>query len=103
MVRFAAVLQKSLGEAWYISRLSNSKFADVCLSSSSLPTQTHSLLTLVLSNCARKIDPQGWADRVGLRMAGVNTSLSSEGLKDSLRTLEQAVCELGASKRIAVL
>jgi GGDEF domain-containing protein len=103
MVRFAAVLQKALGEEWEIARLSNSKFGAVCLNDRTATTKIDALLTLVLSSCARKIDTQGWVDRVGLRMAGVNTPLSSEGLKDSLRSLEQAVRELGANKRIALL
>lgn len=103
LVRFAAVLQKVLGESWQIARLSNSKFGAVCLDDKTAPVKIDSLLTLVLSSCARKIDTQGWADRVGLRMAGVSTSLNSDGLKDSLRTLEQAVRELSANKRIAVL
>ncbi len=103
LVRFAAVLQKVLGEDWQIARLSNSKFGAACLDDKLAKTKNDALLTLVLSSCARKIDTQGWADRVGLRMAGVNTSLSSDGLKDSLLSLEQAVRELGANKRIALL
>jgi two-component system, sensor histidine kinase LadS len=103
LVRFAAVLQKALGEDWKIARLSNSKFGAVSLDDRAATTKIDALLTLVLSSCTRKIDTQGWVDRVGLRMAGVNTQLSSDGLKESLRSLEQAVRELGANKRIALL
>ncbi len=102
LVRFAAVLQRVLGEDWHIARLSNSKFGAVRLSGQ-LAGASEPLLTLVLSHCARKIDTYGWVDRVGLRMAGVNTPLTSAGLKESLRVMEDSVQELEHGKRIAVL
>ncbi len=102
LVRFAAVLQKSLGRGWHIARLSNSRFGAVRLDDHEV-TQTEPLLTLVLSSCSRKIDTQGWADRVGLRMASVRALLTGSGLQDSLRTLEQSVRDLEAGKRIALL
>lgn len=103
LVRFAALLQKVLGEDWQIARLSNSKFGAVCTDDKIVTVKIHSLLTLVLTSCSHKIDTQGWADRVGLRMAGTNTYLASQEIKDCLRDLEQAVRDLGANKRIAVL
>jgi two-component system, sensor histidine kinase LadS len=102
LVRFAAVLQKALGEGWHIARLSNSKFGAVRLDEHR-KLRTEPLLTLVLSSCSRKIDTQGWVDRVGLRMAGVSTPLTSTGLKESLGILEQSVRNLPAGKRIALL
>jgi two-component system, sensor histidine kinase LadS len=102
LVRFAAVLQKVLGNDWQITRLSNSKFGAVRLADQrSLATEP--LLTLVLSTCSRKIDTQGWVDRVGLRMASVCTPLTSSGLIESLRLLDQSVRDLGPGKRIALL
>lgn len=103
LVRFAAVLQKSLGEGWHIARLSNNKFGAVRLDDLNAKTNSEPLLTLVLSSCARKIDTEGWVDRVGLRMAGVSTPLTSHGLKESLRILEQSVRDLAPGKRIALL
>ncbi len=102
LVRFAAVLHKALGEGWHIGRLSNSKFGAVRLDEHR-KLLTEPLLTLVLSSCARKIDTQGWVDRVGLRMAGVSTPLTSSGLKESLGILEQSVRNLPPGKRIALL
>jgi two-component system, sensor histidine kinase LadS len=102
LVRFAAVLQKSLGVGWHIARLSNSKFGAVRLDDHGSKTN-ESLLTLVLSSCARKIDTEGWADRVGLRMTGASTPLTTTGLQDILRVLEQTVRDLPAGKRIALL
>lgn len=102
LVRFAAVLHKALGEGWHIGRLSNSKFGAVRLDEHR-KLLTEPLLTLVLSSCARKIDTQGWVDRVGLRMAGVSTPLTSSGLKESLSILEQSVRNLPPGKRIALL
>lgn len=102
LVRFAAVLHKALGEGWHIGRLSNSKFGAVRLDEHR-KLLTEPLLTLVLSSCARKIDTQGWVDRVGLRMAGVSTPLTSSGLKESLNILEQSVRNLPPGKRIALL
>lgn len=102
LVRFAAVLHKVLGEGWHIARLSNSKFGAVRLDDDR-KLRTEPLLTLVLSSCARKIDTQGWVDRVGLRMAGASTPLTSTGLKDGLRVLEQTLQELPPGKRIALL
>jgi GGDEF domain-containing protein len=102
LVRFAAVLQKSLGEGWHIARLSNSKFGAVRLDDHR-KLRTEPLLTLVLSSCTRKIDTQGWVDRVGLRMAGVSTPLTTTGLQESLRVLEHTLQGLPAGKRIAIL
>jgi GGDEF domain-containing protein len=102
LVRFAAVLQKVLGEGWHIARLSNSKFGAVRLDEQR-ETVSDRLLTLVLSSCARKIDTKDWIDRVGLRMAAVNTPLTSSGLKESMRVLEQSVRDLEPGKRIALL
>jgi two-component system, sensor histidine kinase LadS len=102
MVRFAAVLQRALGEGWHIARLSNSRFGAVRLDDHRR-LQTEPLLTLVLSSCTRKIDTHGWVDRVGLRMAGVSTPLTASGLKESLRVLEQTVQNLPPGKRIALL
>jgi two-component system, sensor histidine kinase LadS len=102
LVRFAAVLHKALGEGWHIGRLSNSKFGAVRLDEHR-KLLTEPLLTLVLSSCSRKIDTQGWVDRVGLRMAGVSTPLTSSGLKESLSILEQSVRDLPPGKRIALL
>jgi GGDEF domain-containing protein len=102
MVRFAAVLQRVLGEGWHIGRLSNSKFGAVRLSDQQTAS-SEPLLTLVLSHCARKIDTYGWVDRVGLRMAGVCAPLTSNGLKESLRLLDDSVQALEPSKRIALL
>jgi two-component system, sensor histidine kinase LadS len=102
LVRFAAVLQKALGNDWQIARLSNSKFGAVRLADQrSLAIEP--LLTLVLTSCSRKIDTQGWVDRVGLRLASVCTPLTSSGLQDSLRLLDQSVRDLGPGKRIALL
>lgn len=103
LVRFAAVLQKSLGEGWHIARLSNKKFGAVRLDDLNAKTNSEKLLTLVLTSCARKIETEGWVDRVGLRMAGVSTPLTSTGLKDSLRTLDQSLRDLAPGKRIALL
>lgn len=103
LVRFAALLQKALGEGWQIARLSNSKFGAVRLGDKTQLSEIQALLTLVLSSCTRNIDTQGWTDRVGLRMAGADTVIAGDGLKDSLLNLEQAVRDLGANKRIAVL
>ena len=102
LVRFAAVLQNSLGVGWHIARLSNSKFGAVRLDDHGSETK-ESLLTLVLSSCARKIDTEGWADRVGLRMTCANTPLTTTGLQDILRILEQTVRDLPPGKRIALL
>jgi two-component system, sensor histidine kinase LadS len=102
LVRFAAVLHKALGDGWHIARLSNSKFGAVRLDVHR-KLLTEPLLTLVLSSASRKIDTQGWVDRVGLRMAGVSTPLTSSGLKESLGILEQSVRNLPAGKRIALL
>jgi two-component system, sensor histidine kinase LadS len=102
LVRFAAVLQKALGEGWHIARLSNSKFGAVRLDDHR-KLRTEPLLTLVLSSCTRKIDTQGWVDRVGLRMAGVSTPLTATGLQDNLRVLEQTLQALPPGKRIALL
>lgn len=102
LVRFAAVLQKSLGEGWHIARLSNSKFGAVRLDDHGSKTK-ESLLTLVLSSCARKIDTEGWADRVGLRMTGTTTPLTTTGLQEILRVLEQTIRNLPPGKRIALL
>jgi GGDEF domain-containing protein len=102
LVRFAAVLQKALGEGWHIARLSNSKFGAVRLDDHR-KLRTEPLLTLVLSSCTRKIDTQGWVDRVGLRMAGVSTPLTSTGLQENLRVLEQTLLALPPGKRIALL
>ncbi len=102
LVRFAAVLQKVLGESWSIARLSNSKFGAVRLGGAHHKTN-EPLLTLVLSSCARKIDTEGWANRVGLRMSGTAIPLGGTGLQDSLRVLEQAVRDLKPGKRIALL
>jgi 7TM diverse intracellular signalling len=102
LVRFAAVLHRALGEGWHIARLSNSKFGAVRLDDHR-KLSTEPLLTLVLSSCTRKIDTQGWVDRVGLRMAGVSTPLTSTGLKENLRVLEQTLQALPPGKRIALL
>jgi 7TM diverse intracellular signalling len=102
LVRFAAVLHKALGEGWHIARLSNSKFGAVRLDDHRR-LSTEPLLTLVLSSCTRKIDTQGWVDRVGLRMAGVSTPLTSTGLQGNLRVLEQTLQALPPGKRIALL
>jgi two-component system, sensor histidine kinase LadS len=102
MVRFAAVLQRALGEDWNIARLSTNKFGAVRLDEAD-PTSSEPLLTLILSNCVRKIDTYGWVDRVGLRMASVHTTLSSSGLEESLRIMEHAVENLDYGKRIALL
>jgi two-component system, sensor histidine kinase LadS len=102
MVRFAVVLQSVLGESWHIARLSNSKFGAVRLSDQQT-VSSEPLLTLILSYCARKIDTYGWVDRVGLRMAGVCAPLTSNGLKESLRLLEDSVQALEPGKRIAQL
>jgi hypothetical protein len=102
LVRFAAVLQKSLGVGWHIARLSNSKFGAVRLDDYGSKTK-ESLLTLVLSSCARKIDTERWADRVGLRMTGASTPLTTTGLQEILRVLEQTVRDLPPGKRIALL
>jgi two-component system, sensor histidine kinase LadS len=102
LVRFAAVLQKVLGNDWQIARLSNSKFGAVRLADQR-NLATEPLLTLVLSTCSRKIDTQGWVDRVGLRMASVCTPLTSSGLEGSLRLLDQSVRDLEPGKRIALL
>ncbi len=102
LVRFAAVLQKVLGNDWQIARLSNSKFGAVRLADQRSQT-TEPLLTLVLTSCSRKIDTQGWVDRVGLRMASVCTPLTSSGLHESLRLLDQSVRDLEHGKRIALL
>ncbi len=102
MVRFAAVLQRVLGEGWHIARLSNSKFGAVRLSDQQT-VSSEPLLTLILSHCARKIDTYGWVDRVGLRMADVCTPLTSSGLQESLRLLEDSVQALEYGKRIARL
>ena len=75
----------------------------MCTDDKIVTVKIHSLLTLVLTSCSHKIDTQGWADRVVLRMAGTNTYLASQEIKDCLRDLEQAVRDLGANKRIAVL
>jgi GGDEF domain-containing protein len=102
LVRFAAVLQKVLGNGWHIGRLSNSKFGAVRLDDHR-NLATEPLLTLVLTSCSRKIDTKDWVDRVGLRMAGVCTPLTGSGLKESLRVLDQSVRDLEAGKRIALL
>jgi two-component system, sensor histidine kinase LadS len=102
LVRFAAVLQKVLGNGWHIGRLSNSKFGAVRLDDHR-NLSTEPLLTLVLTSCSRKIDTKDWVDRVGLRMAGVCTPLTGSGLKESLRVLDQSVRDLEAGKRIALL
>lgn len=102
LVRFAAVLQKVLGNEWQIARLSNSKFGAVRLADQRNQA-TEPLLTLVLTSCSRKIDTQGWIDRVGLRMASVCTPLTSSGLQGSLRLLDQSVRDLEPGKRIALL
>ncbi len=83
LVRFAAVLQKALGEGWHIARLSNSKFGAVRLDDHQ-KASSGPLLTLVLSSCVRMIDTYGWVDRVDLRMAAVVMPLTGRGLKDSL-------------------
>ncbi len=102
LVRFAAVLQKVLGNGWHIGRLSNSKFGAVRLDDHRNLT-TEPLLTLVLTSCSRKIDTKDWVDRVGLRMAGVCTPLTGSGLKEALRLLDQSVRDLEPGKRIALL
>jgi two-component system, sensor histidine kinase LadS len=102
LVRFAAVLQKALGEGWHIARLSNSKFGAVRLDDHQ-NTSSGPLLTLVLSSCVRMIDTYGWVDRVDLRMAAVVTPLTGSGLQDSLRVLEDSVQSLDYGKRIILL
>lgn len=102
LVRFAAVLQKVLGNDWQIARLSNSKFGAVRLADQR-KLATEPLLTLVLTSCSRKIDTLGWVDRVGLRLASVCTPLTNTGLEGSLRLLDQSVRDLEPGKRIALL
>jgi GGDEF domain-containing protein len=102
LVRFAAVLQKVLGEDWHIARLSNSKFGAVRLQGRQkiVPEQ---LLTLVLTNCSRKIDTQDWVDRVGLRMAATSAVLGKTVLDQLIVTLDQDLQNLAPGKRIAVV
>ena len=102
LVRFAAVLHKVLGEDWHIARLSNSKFGAVRLQGRQkiVPEQ---LLTLVLSNCSRKIDTQDWVDRVGLRMAATSALLNKTALEDLIVAMEQDIQKLPPGKRIVVM
>lgn len=101
LVRFAAVLQKALGEDWHIARLSNSKFGAISLQGRKkiMPDQ---LLTLVLTNCSRTIDTQDWVDRVGLRMAATSALLGKTSLQELLVALDQDLQNLAPGKRIAV-
>jgi two-component system, sensor histidine kinase LadS len=102
LVRFAAVLQKVLGEDWHIARLSNSKFGAVRLQGRQkiAPEQ---LLTLVLTSCSRKIDTHDWVDRVGLRMAATSALLGRKALPELVTTLDQDLQNLAPGKRIAVV
>jgi GGDEF domain-containing protein len=100
LVRFAAVLQKALGEEWHIARLSNSKFGAVRLQGRQ-KIMPEPLLTLVLAHCSRKIDTHDWVDRVGLRMAATSTVLTRTAMEDVWRSLEQDVLNLPPGKRIA--
>jgi GGDEF domain-containing protein len=102
LVRFAAVLQKVLGEDWHIARLSNSKFGAVRLQGRQKIVPEH-LLTLVLTNCSRKIDTQDWVDRVGLRMAATSALLGKKALQELITTLDQDLQNLAPGKRIAVV
>jgi GGDEF domain-containing protein len=102
LVRFAAVLQKVLGEDWHIARLSNSKFGAVRLQGRQkiVPEQ---LLTLVLTHCSRKIDTQDWVGRVDLRMAATSALLSKKALQELVTALDQDLQNLAPGKRIAVV
>jgi GGDEF domain-containing protein len=102
LVRFAAVLHKVLGEDWHIARLSNSKFGAVRLQGRQkiVPEQ---LLTLILTNCSRKIDTQDWVDRVGLRMAATSAVLGKTVLDQIIVTLDQDLQNLAPGKRITVV
>jgi GGDEF domain-containing protein len=102
LVRFAAVLQKVLGEDWHIARLSNSKFGAVRLQGRQkiVPEQ---LLTLVLTHCSRKIDTQDWVDRVGLRMAATSALLGKKALQELITTLDQDLHNLAPGKRIIIV
>jgi GGDEF domain-containing protein len=100
LVRFAAVLQKVLGDTWHIGRLTNSKFGAVCLEGRQ-KVRSEELLTMVLSNCARKIDTQGWIDRVGLRMVATSAPLAGGSIEEMLLALDKKLQDLPAGKRIA--
>lgn len=100
LVRFAAVLQKVLGESWHIGRLTNSKFGAVCLEGRN-KVKSEELLTMVLSNCARKIDTQGWIDRVGLRMVATGAALAGGAIEEILLALDKKLQDLPSGKRIA--
>jgi GGDEF domain-containing protein len=100
LVRFAAALQASLGDAWSIARLSQTRFA--CISTQPYDQeQVQANATQVLARCARISLPLAPLADFGLRIACLRRPLAHDGLRDLLVEMEEAAVMMEEGKRIA--
>lgn len=99
LVRFAAALQASLGDAWSIARLSKTRFAAISTQPYDME-QVGAQATQVLARCARISQPLAPLSGFGLRIACLRRPLAHDGLPDVIREMDEAAQLMEEGKRI---
>jgi hypothetical protein len=102
LVRFAAAMQRLLGERWAVARLSHTRFAALSLRPLA-PGELEAVATQVISHCARITQPLNLLGEFDLRIACAQRKLADAPLPDLLREMRHAALSLAPGKRIAYL
>lgn len=102
LVRFAAGMQRLLGQGWAVARVSHRRFAAISLRPLK-PDELAAVTTQVVSHCARITQPLNLLTEFDLRVAGGERKLADVPLPELLGELRQAALALAPGKRIAHL
>lgn len=102
VVRFAAMLQGTLGNSWSIARISKTRFACIGMGEAR-SADVLAVATQVLAHSARMTDVIGPLAEFDLRIACVQRRLTTGGLNPLLAALEEACHALVPPKRIALV
>ena len=102
LVRFAAELQRRLGQRWALARVSRTRFAAISLRPLTA-VELAETATQVLTDCARIMQPLDFVGALDLRIACSRRRLADTPLQELLRELKQAALGLAYRKRIAYL
>jgi GGDEF domain-containing protein len=102
LVRFAAAMQRLLGQRWAVARVSRTRFAAISLRPLN-PVELADTATQVLAQCARITQPLNLVNDFDLRIACSRRRIAETPMPELLRELKQAALALDFRKRIAYL